>query len=505
VRISFALSAFCVIGLWSYSVPGLCDPVIDQWKDLIFDGDNQSAGVHPNHQAAMERYAKAAALAKVKNLPGKFAAAFCNQTREEAYIGNIPLVDQHCDQVIELYKAAESSHSLDPELGPALLKLSDVYLGHQSNRLDCLQRALKLKWLVLAKNFPDNKELAQATFMLCDYYDDNGQPKEATVILKKLEGASSKRLRETLNFRAIDDLNTEFATSYELDHQYNQAKMAESKALQAARLHPEFYDVKMAYSNVFFAFNALAQNQPKESKEFFSKAITQYKKLKDDNNKRDYALAGIDQKLLKLAKGDKNERKFALAEMEFKELLDAEKTLAVDRKMQSSSFYLLLEVLKAENKSEEYRRLSESGVMNDAKAIKTDRVENTIENQWQQKMNLAKLQQKPSPALDQKQLQSISNNPHPQNSDAQETYLEALKLAEKLGSESREVQITLLNLEISYLIDHKLAALQAYHQRFATFFDNKYTVHDSRSNIDPDVLSLMVRLADIYNNEGKSC
>jgi len=489
-----------LICLFCLPAPGLCDPVDNQWKKLMFDGDNQSAGSHPKHEAAMEDYAKAAILAKAENMPSKFSASFCNQTREEVYIGNVQLADKHSEQVQELYKAAESNHTLDPELGTALLKLSDAYLMHQSFRQDCLERAFKLRWLVLAKNFPDSPELAIATFTLGEYYDDNGHPEKAIVILKQLDETSSRKLAETLNFRAIDDLKTALAYSYELNHEYDLANKSESKALKAARLHPEFYDVKTAYSNTFFAMNALAQRQFKKSTDFFLQASNQSKKLKGDKKKQAYSIAGINHKLLKLAKKDKQEQRLELAEGEFKILLEVEQALKADSTEQDLIKYPLFELLSAKQVASGKDNTKELDKYKPSVPLVLAK---TPKNEW--------MKDAPTRAMRLREKQSGANNTYNKSMDeghlyesnkqfdmALSSYLKALSSAESFGADSKEVIISLANLGYILVATNQIDRSGPYTERILGMATKLQALNPPR-RIDPATNMWVNDLSDCYH------
>jgi tetratricopeptide (TPR) repeat protein len=495
-----ALSSILICLLY-LPAPGLCDPVDNPWKKLMFDGDNQSVGPHPKHQAAMEDYAKAAILAKTKNMPGKFSTSFCNQTREEVYIGNVQLADKHSEQVKELYKAAESNHTLDPELGTALLKLSEAYLVHRSCRLDCLERAFSLRWLVLSKNFPDSPELAIATFALSDYYDENNHPEKAIVILKQLDETSSKRLAQTLNFRAIDNLKTALAYSYELNHEYDQANKSESNALESARRHPEFYDVKTAYSNSFFAMNALAQKQLKESNDFFSKASNQSKKLKDDKEKQAYAIAGINQKLLKLAQKDKQDQRLELAEGEFKGLLEVEQALKADPTEQDLIKYPLFELLRAKQVASGKDNAKELEKYKPSVAVVLAK---TPTNEWMKdaptrSMRLNERRSGASTTYGKAIEAGHFYEANKRFDIALNSYLKALSCAESFGADSKEVVISLANIGYILVATNQIDRSRPYTERILGVAEKLKAINPPR-RIDPATFTWVNDLSDRYHD-----
>jgi hypothetical protein len=490
--ISAAITFFC------FSYPGLCDPnAIEQWKGLIQDGHNLTIGEHQNQLGAVRYFSKAVTLAKEKKLPEKYyVEALCRMTTAGVASGVIPinLADRHCQEIRELYKSEKTKHALDPDLGGYMLELADKYAQHKKSDVqDCYEHAYALSMDVLGENFPESKDLAMATYILSDYYAQDNKPDKAIEVLLQFKGKCEKKLKT----RAIYNLYDRLAVSYEATHEYENAKKAESIAMNGAKFDAGYSNTVFPRSYSFLAMNALAQKQSKQNKEYFSKAIVEARKVRGNTNAIEYV-----NQLFELARKDKHDQQLELAEAEFKIILEVEKALSADKKKSDFITYLLLETLKDEHKTEEWKRLAESGGLNDKMATKHDSIKDAIENQWLAKMKLANSLQSsaPLPKLDQKQSQILGDDPHPPNSKAQNIYLEALNIAEKFGPESREVQTTLLKIEISYFLEHKFAAVEPYYHRTITM-TRKYYTYEARKKLAPESFPLMNELANYYEQE----
>ncbi|MDR3613433.1 MAG: hypothetical protein P4L53_07695 [Candidatus Obscuribacterales bacterium] len=494
--ISAAISFFC------FSYPGFCDlNATEQWKGLIQDGHNLTIGEHPNQLEAVRYFSKAVALARENKLPEKYyAEALCRMTTAGIASGVVPIVlaDQHCQEIRELYKSEKAKHALDPDLGGYILDLADKYAQHnKSDVKDCYEHAYALSMDVLSETFPESKDLARSTYILSDYYVQDNKPDKAIEVLLQFKLKCEKKLKSKMLMRSIYELYDRLAVSYEAAHRYESAKKAESMAMNAAKFDVRYSNIVFPRSYSFLAMNALAQKQSKENNEYFSKAIVEARKVRGNTDAIEYV-----NQLFELPKIDKHDQQLELAEAELKIILEVEEALSADKKKTDFITYLLLETLKDEHKTEEWKRLAESGVFNDQMAIKHDSIKNAIGNQWLAKMKLANSLQSSSPRakLDKKQSQILGDDPHPPDSKAQSVYLEALNLAEKFGPESREVQTTLLKLEISYFLDHKFAAVEPYYHRTITM-THKYYTYEARKKLAPESFPLMDELANYYEQE----
>jgi hypothetical protein len=493
------------VGLSFYLRPAFAVQEIDQWNGLVSEGENAETGDHPNYVHSVDCYGRAATLAKEKSLPGKyFAEALCRLAAAEVRGDRLSTADRHCQQIMELHAEAIAKRQLDPELEPLMLKLADGYMAHSTVQT-CLERAFDIRTQVLAKSFPDQPELAASAYRLADYYDDHDQPELAISVLKKLEKIAGKSMAVRSNYVALNLLNTHLAFSYEIAGRYSLAKQAMLQAQSFAKLNQRTYGMTLPSYFCFLGMNALAQNQTLESRQYFSKATSAAAKFKRQKSGQVAVANGITC-LLPIVRGDiAKKNRLLLAEGELKGLLQVEKSIPDTSQAQNLVVSLLLDVLAAEQKHQERNRLAASERTNEAVAINLNGSQSMAEKQWLQSMELAaaKESRRRTPRkLGAKELEATSNSPNIPNSDAQKAYLEALKLGEQFGPQSTEALLTLSELQLSYLRDHKLAIAYPYLQRLLSIA-NKCQYFEFRQGIDQRVLASLGMLASAYEIEAK--